>query len=319
MTNLPFVGGSRAALGNLIDYSGVLPPSALTMAEATSRYRAARGTPHGFVLGRFVVAASRLEALAGELTATMRAGERAWPLSVLLDGDLATAVSVAQSFAGHVGTAASIEMTAVRAPSVVADGRPVEQAAELLRTIVTAATAVDPAAPSFIELPIVDGWEQGLRHAVAALVEVAPGRGRVGAALRTSGVDAASVASVDQAAAFILACTEVGLPFTITAGSTRALRHHDPGLDVMHHGLLNLLAASALADAGRGRNVLEAVLDETHGAELQLTASGLRWRGERVGVGALKTMRATRLVSIAGSSFDELIADLVALGMLEPQ
>jgi hypothetical protein len=226
---------------------------------------------------------------------------------------------VAQSFAGHVGTAARIEMTAVRAPSVVADGRPIEQAAELLRTAVIAATATDPAAPAFIELPIVDGWEQGLRHAVAALVEVAPGRGRVGAALRAGGADVASVASLEQAASFILACTEVGLPFRITAGSTRALRHHDPGRDVMQHGLLNLLAASALADAGRGRDVVEAVLDETDGTQLQLTASSLRWRGERVGVGALKTMRATRLVAVTSSSFDEPIADLVALGMLVPQ
>jgi hypothetical protein len=319
VTDLPFVGGSRAALRSLIDYAGLLPPGALTMAEATKHYREARDGPHGFVLGRFEVEAGRLETLAGELTATMRAGARAWPLSVLLDGNLATAVSLAQSFTGHVGTAARIEMTDVRAPRVVADGRPVEQAAELLQSIVTAATAADPFAPAFVELPIVDGWEVGLRHAVAAVAEVAPGGGRVGASLRTGDADAASLASVEQVAVFIVACTEVGLPYKIAAGPTRAMRHHDSRLDATRHGFLNLLAAAALADAGAGRDVVEAVLAETDGAELRLTASSLRWRRHRVGVGALKTMRATRLISIAGADVEQSVADLLALGMLEPQ
>jgi hypothetical protein len=318
MRNLAFVDGRAAALGGLIDYAGSFPPAALPTEAAVAEYRAARAGPHGFVLGRFVAAASRLEALAGELTATMARGEAPWRLSVLLDGGLAAAVSQAQTFAAHMSAAADVALVEVRAPDAVSDGRPAEHAADLLSPIATAATAVGPDVTAFVEIPMVSAWKTGLGNAVEALGRLDEHRGRLGAKLRTGGPEPGAFPSVEQVARFIVACREAGLPFKATAGLHQPIRRFDADLGAARHGFLNVLAATALADTGADERTVRDVVGDTDTAAFQLDASGLRWRDRRVGVGTVRTVRARRFPSYGSCSFDEPVRDLISLGFLEP-
>ncbi len=51
----------RVLLENLIDYAGLFPPAALPMSDAVSNYTRYRNSPEAWMLGRFVVPASRLK------------------------------------------------------------------------------------------------------------------------------------------------------------------------------------------------------------------------------------------------------------------
>ena len=53
----------RTALTAFIDYAGLFPPAKLAMLPAVEEYRRERGSGHAWMLGRFIVPASQLEAL----------------------------------------------------------------------------------------------------------------------------------------------------------------------------------------------------------------------------------------------------------------
>src|SRR3954470_25046208 len=50
----------RALLSGAIDYAGLFPPAKLPLPEALDNYARYRGEPEAWMLGRFVVPASRL-------------------------------------------------------------------------------------------------------------------------------------------------------------------------------------------------------------------------------------------------------------------
>jgi hypothetical protein len=68
----------RALLERLIDHAALFPPASMSMEEALAEDRAARASPYGWMLDRFVCPASRLDSLDGVDA----------PVSVVLDADL---------------------------------------------------------------------------------------------------------------------------------------------------------------------------------------------------------------------------------------
>ena len=70
----------RAAFARLIDYAGLFPPAALSMERALSEYATGIARPPAWMLGRFIVPASRV----GELSA-VHGGDATLALSVILD------------------------------------------------------------------------------------------------------------------------------------------------------------------------------------------------------------------------------------------
>jgi hypothetical protein len=68
----------RALLERLIDHAALFPPASMSMEDALAEDRAARTSPYGWMLDRFVCPATRL----GELD------ELEAPVSVVLDGEL---------------------------------------------------------------------------------------------------------------------------------------------------------------------------------------------------------------------------------------
>ena len=61
----------RAVFEGIVDYAGLFPPASLGMAEAVEHYDRYRRSPERAMLGRFVVAASRLDEL-GESVSKLR-------------------------------------------------------------------------------------------------------------------------------------------------------------------------------------------------------------------------------------------------------
>lgn len=313
--NAPLLLDARRVLfAGLVDYAGLFPPASLDMEAAVAEYRAARTGPHSWLVARFICTASRLEELAGVLTATMTAGEPSWPVSVVLDGDLAHAASRAQSFDAHMGNAAEVVFTEVRLRVDPAAGGAATSVAETA----TAATSISPAVAAFLEIPRTKEWNTDIPATAMAIAAAGAELGRtVGAKFRCGGTDAAAFPSAAQIACFLTACRDAAIPYKATAGLHHPVRSHDAELGVMMHGFLNVLSASALCDGGADETQLIDVLEEVDPTAFTLGRAGLEWQGQRIPVTTIKSVREAQFPSYGSCSFDEPVADLIALGMLE--
>ena len=63
-------------LAGAIDYAGLFPPSAVSMEDAVANYAAYRRGEYSWMLGRFVVTASRLNEFAAEAAKVLKKGEK---------------------------------------------------------------------------------------------------------------------------------------------------------------------------------------------------------------------------------------------------
>lgn len=317
MTRPVFIDSRRDLLTALIDYAGLFPPASLELPEAVAEYRTARRGLHAWMLGTFVVSASRLDGLAALLVGTMASGEEPWQISVILDGDPATAAVIAAAFDAEMAPAARVVGAEVRLPEAVADGRAPEAAADAGRLAAMAATSISTTVVPYLEVPVAASTPGGFVHAIEAISLLRASIGRtLGAKLRCGGVTPDLFPDPDVVAGFMVACRDLNLTFKATAGLHHPVRHRDPKLGVMNHGFLNLLVAAALAESGADAATIAAVVAEEDGSALKVGAAGLGWRDKHAGAEVVKKVRAGRFASYGSCSFDEPVADLEALGIL---
>lgn len=310
-----FVDSRRDLLGVLIDYAGMFPPASLDAEAAVAEYRRSRSDPAGWLLGAFVAAAGRLEDVAAVLVPSMTAGEAPWRISVVLDGDPATAAAAASAFEAHMSPAATITGAEVRL--FAGDGSMLDDAAALRAA--TAATSISAAVVPFLEIPGT-GEPAAVADAVAAVARLrrAVRRRSLGAKLRCGGATPGHSPSPEAVASFLAACRAHGLAFKLTAGLHHPIRHHDPELGAMRHGFVNLLVACALAEQGADAATVTAAVAESDPAAFKVGSAGLGWRDRRVPAPVVKQMRRERFLSYGSCSFDEPVRDLEALGVLAP-
>ena len=307
----------RALLSGVIDYAGLFPPASLDMASAVGEYQEARAGSRAWILGRFVCPASRLAELAGTLMASMKVGETPWGISVVLDGHPGSAAVAARSFHAEMDPAAIVSMLEMKLPPETCSVGDATVAAGELAPFVTVALSVSPAVTPFFEIAPTSQWRVGIPAAVGGLEQHRRrGRRPLGAQLRCGGSHAKAFPTVEQVVTFMRACREHSIPFKATAGLHHPIRHHDPELDVMRHGFLNLLFAAVLCDAGEPEETLRAVLEDTDELSFSVGPASLRWRDRAVAARRVQQVRAERFASYGSCSFDEPIADLVTLGML---
>lgn len=309
-----FVDSRRDLLGSLIDYAGMFPPASLSLEDAVSEYRALRASSNAWMLGSFVVAASRMVDLAGLLISSMVADEPPWRVGAVLDGDPGRAAAATASFDATMAPAATVAATEVRLPAEVTDGRPPLEAADAGRLVAAAAASVSATATPYLELQPT----ASIRNGVAAVALLRRSLGRPFAAkLRCGGPTAASFPSPDVVARFIAACRDEEIRFKLTAGLHRPVRHFDTDLGVFHHGFLNVLIATAAAEQGVDVDTLTDIIEEAYPAALHAGPAGAAWRNVRVTAATVKRIRAERLSSFGSCSFEEPVRELSDLGILE--
>lgn len=296
---------ARAAFTSLIDYAGLFPPAALSMADALAEYRSARAGTYAWVLGRFIVPASRI----AEMLETGISDRIA--LSVIVDAgsEPRTWLSNVQAILGGLARLRSEE------PRIAIEGLEIALP-RLLTTRETYdasigqyAAAVQHAGlgdvPSFVEIPRDKRFDELLKGAMYAL-----SRHRLGAKMRCGGLAPEAFPEPAQIASFIEAAREERVPFKATAGLHHPVRHFNEAAGVTMHGFLNILAAAAIAGSDAPAPDLARIIACEDSAEFHLEDAGLSVCGVRAGVAELKAARSEGFVAYGSCSFSEPIEDL---------
>ncbi|MDQ3011982.1 MAG: hypothetical protein M3X11_14900, partial [Acidobacteriota bacterium] len=288
-------------------YAGLFPPAELTMAEAAGNYAAYRQSEHNWMLGKFIVPASRLDEFEQAAQYWPRESEDGyWKLSALgganPEADIARINSFSRRQTVGEGAAVIIDTIELKAATITE----IEAAMRVMRTSGLALTC-------FIEIPI--------NNDPAELIKAIGAAGAF-AKVRTGGIVADAFPSAHNLARFISICAEEDVGFKATAGlhhplrSVNRLTYTPDSQSAMMHGFLNVFLAAAFAQNGMGAERLAELLEETSPAAFRFEQGCIFWRDEMLGVGHLRNARNLFAMSFGSCSFEEPVEDLKKLRLL---
>jgi hypothetical protein len=289
-TPQPLPASVVAVMAGAVDYAGLFPPAGLSMAEALKAYTAALAGDNAWLLGRFVVPATRL----AELRLAAAAAPAPLHLSVIVtdrsDADVA-ALSLCDG--------APLVLDAIECKPRDLDGID-WLASAMARHNADVYVEVDPA----VELP---RWfdrlsARGLR-----------------AKLRTGGTAATAFPTPRTVIEFMTAAVGAGVPFKATAGLHHAVRGryrltYEPGSpEAVMHGYLNVLLAAATLRAGRSGDIAEQVLEQHDAASLVFDDEAIRWNAHEWPASVLHATRTDGLIGFGSCSIAEPADEIRAL------
>jgi hypothetical protein len=287
---------TTALLAGVVDYAGLFPPAGRTMAAAVAEYEAARAGDHAWMLGRFVVPASRLQELAAAL-APLPATRAEWRLSAIVrdgvDDDAAAVATLNDALSRHRARVDTVE-----ARPAALDG--IDWLAAQFGAGIDLYVEVTPGADAERWLERIA--ERGLR-----------------AKVRTGGVTADACPAPAVLAGFLAATVRHKVTFKATAGLHHAVRGayrltYEPGASqAPMYGYLNVLLATAALRAGRPVATAEVLLQLTDATTLEFTADAVLWGSERFPLSMLRDTRSHHLVSFGSCSFQEPVDEFDAL------
>lgn len=282
-----------AAFSSFVDYAGLFPPAELALADAAAEYDAARAGSYAWMLGRFVVPASRTAAAAAAIA-------RPAALAVIADRPLDELVGLREN-----GMAAlEIALPALRVARDTYDA-PIGQFAAM-----RAKLKLDDL-PAYVEVPRDARWREELVGVSRSLA-----RHRLYAKIRCGGATADAFPTCGEMAWFLRAMAEEGVAFKATAGLHHPVRRVDPQTGFHMHGFVNLLVASLLTLQGEGGAVEDALADEDAGA-FAFEGADLRWRSYRFDAAQIARARGRGFVGYGSCSFAEPVEDLTTMHVLE--
>lgn len=272
----------------LIDDAALFPPGNAAMATAVPAHARHRRAWYAPLVGPFLCPASRLEELGDQVRSPLGVG-------VIVD----TGTGGIEAAVAAVRAKPLLELHSVDVPL---RGEPLGDAAR--RAVVALDVALaelddrSGAMPGYLELPRNGDWWPALE-----VIGVAGYRAK----LRTGGVTPDAFPPESTVAGFILTCLDLDVPFKLTAGLHRAVRHTaDDGVE--QHGFVNVLLAVADALDGADAAAIEQTLaerDAAHVADRVLGLSMDRAAGVRSWLG-----------SYGSCSIGEPLEDLLALGLI---
>ena len=210
----------------LVDDAAVFPPGSAPVPAAVVAHRQHRQAWYSPLVGPLLVPVDDID----ELRPLLDPGER---LGVGIIGEVRRVTSVLP--------VDFLDVRQLEAPVAKRGEDPLPGLTSLL-AIATAFPTLD----LYAEVPLT--W--GLLSALDAMAEARAGGVRVAVKFRTGGLAAELFPTPVELAAVICACRDRSLPFKLTAGLHRAIRHNDPETGFTHHGFLNILAAAMAAADG---------------------------------------------------------------------
>lgn len=308
----------RALLTDLIDYAGLFPPARLPLDQAIRNYARYRQESDAWMLGRFIIPASRLEDLEfyhEELfrvnppfvfSALGRGGGSLTEFLTNLRDDLRDIAA----FRKRHGNRVAVEILETRLPPELADPSVPESDLSLYKTI-----RIFPLVGLFLFCE-ASGPMQDLLFQLRQMTGE-----QIGLKLRCGGLEASAFPSSEQVANALWHCLAAGIPFKATAGLHHPLpRFSGTGVSPVAvqarmHGFVNVFLAGVLAYA---RNLsirqLRSILEDDNPRHFSFTEKAVGWGKHRATTAEIAAARREFVLSFGSCSFDEPREDLRALG-----
>ncbi|MCO6509925.1 MAG: hypothetical protein J5I65_03960 [Aridibacter famidurans] len=292
----------RVLLSEAIDYAGLFPPAGLSMSESVINYATYRNSNYRWMLGRFVCPVNRLD----EFTESARdffpreEGDE-WRISALATDDVRETADSIDEFNEAFSGKARIDTLELKAQS--------ESEIEAL------VAALPKYLTNYFELPL----NESLPETISALAV-----NRQRAKIRTGGVTSDLFPSANDVIRFIRTCVAANTPFKATAGLHHPVRCFKPltyepeSPSGTMHGFLNVFLATGFAREGYRPEMLEQVMEEEFEEVFEFSDNDAIWQKEHVlTVYQIEALRAKGINSFGSCSFEEPIADLQSLGILD--
>ncbi len=294
----------RVLTAALVDYAGLFPPAQLDMTTCVANYAAYRRGSAAVLLGRLVLPAARIEEFnaaarsqVAERALGLHALDQPWQLSLLAAN--ATELQAARASL-HATFGLAVAVASVELPPL--DVLAIEPLVAALPRDIEA----------YVEVPLGPGRDERM-----ALVAQAGAYAKV----RTGGVVADAFPQATELSLFLRACAARRLPFKATAGlhhacrAAYALTYAPDSATAPMYGFLNLLLATAEAQAGADLATVEAALLDPR-PQARLSVKGLTLASGRVlGASEVRMLRTGGLRSFGSCSFDDPLGELCALGL----
>jgi hypothetical protein len=291
----------RRLLKDAIDYAGLFPPAGLSMPEAVINFATYRNSNYSWMLGRFVVIASRLEEffeVARDFIS--RDGEKPWRISVVVGQDVNRDLLAIQEF------------NLANGDGIVCDA--VEIKAETSSMIENAISILPAGISAYYEVPLDDRMPD-----LIATISMAGQRAKI----RTGGLTPDVFPSTKAIIRFVRTCLGANVLFKATAGlhnpirCFRPLTYEDDAPNGTMHGFLNLFIMTGFAREGYRPSLLFDVMEEEFSEVFQFEEQSVIWRGNfALNLWQLGRIRSHGIQSFGSCSFEEPIADLQKLGIM---
>jgi len=284
------MSASEALLTRIVDYAGLFPPAALDMETAVRHYQRSLAGDEAWMLGSFVVPASRLAEFAQAFNRVCcNEQESPWTLSVVCAAERPEEIRAIEEFQEGALFIASVECKAADA-----------------RSAQTVLSALPPSRTPYVEFP---------PQRAAEILPVLDANG-ARAKLRTGGLTPETIPSPETVVRFLLACAQAGVAFKATAGlhhpvrGLHALTSEAAGPRATMHGFLNIFLAAALAWFGAGEAALMKTLSESSPAAFRLDDDVISWHEHELISDQLEQVRRHFAISFGSCSFAEPVRDL---------
>lgn len=281
---------ARALLHDCIDYAGLFPPAALTLAATVRNYAAYCTGPDAWALGRLVLPTKDF----AEIVQRWPEFAADWPISLVLGADYGAEIREA------LALGVRLEMVECRPARI-------EHISEIRRRLPAEARL-------FIEAPL--GVE--LDDVLSAIASVG-----ACAKIRTGGITADAIPAANEAAAFLVACARSDLKLKATAGLHHAVRgaypltYEDSAPVGRMHGYLNFLVAAALAREGRNEAEVSETLTDEDRAAFRVEEDQLCWRGHTWTTEQITHLRQSFAVSFGSCSFEDPLGEMRGMGWIK--
>ena len=279
---------ARALMAGAVDYAGLFPPAQLPLADALAEYRRALAGADAWMLGRFIVPAVQLPALADAVVRDAHDGG-GWTVSAIVREHMDEDAAAVQAFNQR---AANLH---VRVDTIECRPSSSDSITWLAKTFSPAFTVhvevgVGPTAPD--DLRVV------ARHQLRAKV-------------RTGGLAPDAFPAPASLVAFIESARDVGVPFKATAGLHHAMRGAYPLSDEIGaqsatmHGFVNVMLATATVGERLATTTAAALLTRTDHSALVFDDERVRWGDVELSIDTIGRMREAQCVSFGSCSFRE--------------
>jgi hypothetical protein len=306
----------RILVDGLIDYAGLFPPASQALGTAIHHYARYRGGNQGWMLGRFVVPVTQLEAFAREAEPLLPRDAHSvpWRLTAIGSGDLRTDLNAIASFNER-------HQWSVEDRSAVVDGFETRVSSpDDIARLVTAVHS-DGARSWGADRPLSVHAEMPIVADPAPLIALlaAPA---FHAKVRAGGLTAEAFPARADLLRFLEACVRYGVPFKATAGlhhawrGTYPLTYETGCASASMYGFLNLLLTTALLSDGVSADEAAPMLEHTAGDQIMIDEDGIVALGHRLTRVRLAAVRERLLLAVGSCSFTEPVAELRALGWL---